>query len=199
MRISAFSDLHRDLDAARAVVDASEGADVLLGAGDYGTRGEGTRELLDVLATARCPLVLVWGNHDDVADVRNCASTHEHVHVLHGSGVEIGGRKFFGLGGETPIRNDADWNFGVGDDEARALLAGCPGGAFLLTHNPPLGHADEQRDGSHEGSAAILGAIQRSLPPLHMCGHIHNAWGRSSAIGVTAVHNIGPTAVPFHV
>ena len=176
MRVVAFSDLHRDLDAARAVVAASEGADVVIGAGDYGTHGEGAREVLDILSAVACPLVLVWGNHDDVAEVRSVRG--DRVHILHGTSAWIGGAVFFGLGGETPIRNDADWNVGVNDDEARRLLRECPDGAVLVTHNPPLGHADDQRDGSHEGSVAILEAIERCRPPLHLCGHIHNAWGQ---------------------
>jgi hypothetical protein len=29
-------------------------------------------------------------------------------------------------------------------------------------------------------------------PRLHLCGHIHHAWGTSGVIGECSVHNLGP-------
>ena len=64
MRVLAFSDLHRDQDAARAIVAASVEADVVIGAGDFATRREGLMERLDRSQDneemARCAAILIY-------------------------------------------------------------------------------------------------------------------------------------------
>jgi len=49
VRILAFSDLHRDRDAAEAIANASADADLVVGAGDFATMGRGHADTLDVL------------------------------------------------------------------------------------------------------------------------------------------------------
>lgn len=99
MKIVAFSDLHRDIAAARAMVEAARDADVVVGAGDFGTVCQGVGEVLDVLRGLRCPFVFVHGNHDDVSAM----VAWDGAHFLHGSGVVIAGIPFYGVGGETPM------------------------------------------------------------------------------------------------
>jgi len=72
------------------------------------------------------------------------------------------------------------------------MLADCPTGGVLITHTPPFGIADIQKDGSHEGSRAIHQGIMRCRPRLNLCGHIQNAWGMTGSLGQTSVHNLGP-------
>ena len=193
MRIVAFSDLHRDRDAARAIV-AME-ADVVVGAGDFATRGEGAADTLDILRGLHCPFVLVHGNHDDPAELPTLVEGWPDAHVLHGRGVRIGGVDFYGIGGETPIRNSADWNAGQDEAESARLLGMCPPGAILVSHSPPLGHCDGQRDGSSEGSAALLRCVEETRPRHVLCGHIHHSWSSRSTLGPTAIYNIGPKAI----
>ena len=62
MKLLAFSDLHRDREAAERLVELASEADVVVGAGDYATIRIGlerTMETLSVIATAT---VLVPGN-----------------------------------------------------------------------------------------------------------------------------------------
>ena len=49
MRILALSDLHCDREAAKNIVTESAAADVVVGAGDFGIRGERSTELPDIL------------------------------------------------------------------------------------------------------------------------------------------------------
>ena len=195
MRILAFSDLHRDVAAARAIVDAAEKVDVVVGAGDFATRGEGAADTLAALRDLACPFVLVHGNHDDPDALRELLDGWTAAHLLHGTGVAIAGTTFFGLGGEVPVRNDVPWNSGLSEEEAASLLDACPSGAVLVTHTPPLGHCDRQRDGAHEGSAAVLECVERTRPSHVLCGHIHHAWGTRSAVEPTLIANIGPVPV----
>jgi predicted phosphodiesterase len=61
MRILAFSDLHRNRDAARDIVVASQDADIVVGAGDFATQGVGLRDTVDLLRAVAVPTVLVAG------------------------------------------------------------------------------------------------------------------------------------------
>lgn len=193
MKILAFSDLHRNCEIAQAIADVSRDADVVVGAGDFATRGEGLAETFDILRQITVPVVFVAGNHDNLAEMEEAMRGWHAAHLLHGKGVVIQGIPFFGLGYEIPAGTDTPWNQRLEEAEAEALLANCPEGAVLVTHSPPFGVADLQRNGEHEGSQAILSIIERQQPRIALCGHIHNAWGTKGVIGNCPVHNLGPS------
>jgi Icc-related predicted phosphoesterase len=199
MRILAFSDLHRKADIAQAILHASRDADVVVGAGDFATKGAGLSETIDVLRAFAVQTVFVAGNHDSLAELRTACRGNALIHVLHGEGVTIAGVPFFGVGFETPPGRDEPWNQRLGEAEAGKLLADCPQGAVLVTHSPPFGVADVQTTGVHEGSRSIRSAVEASKPRLHLCGHIHHAWGMSGAIDGCPVYNLGPSLNWFAV
>ncbi len=199
MKILAFSDLHRDAEAARTIVASSADADVLVGAGDFANRGQGAAEIIEILRTANTPTVLISGNHDNSDELQNLCSRWPQGYFLNAQPVTLANITFFGLGGEIPQRNNAEWNEAISEEEASKALACCPNNAILITHMPPFGHADLQRDGTHDGSKSITMAIEEKQPVLHFCGHIHSAWGMSGKIGTTSVHNLGPTVNWFEL
>ncbi len=192
MKILAFSDLHRNLEVATAIVEASRDADVVVGAGDFATRGEGLAATFDILRAVAVPFILVAGNHDDPDEMRHALSGWPHPHLLQGHGVGIGSFHFFGLGLGIPRSGEEAWNRQLSEDEAATLLEACPEACVLVTHAPPFGVADLQHNGQHEGSQAIRAAIEARQPRLALCGHIHHAWGMTGMIGSTPVHNLGP-------
>ncbi|OYU49377.1 MAG: serine/threonine protein phosphatase [Rhizobiales bacterium PAR1] len=199
MKILAFSDLHRNHEIAQAIVDASMLADVVVGAGDFATKGEGLTDTLEILRHIPVPVVFVAGNHDCLAEMQGAMQNWRTAHLLHGTGAVIQGIPFFGLGYEIPAGADKPWNQRLEETEASDLLVNCPEGAVLVTHSPPFGVADLQRNGRNEGSRAILSIIEHRQPRLVLCGHIHNAWGMTGTIGSCRVHNLGPSVHWFEV
>jgi len=193
MKILACSDLHCDRDATLTVVRESASADVVVIAGDFGIRGKRSTELFSILKGINAPIVLVAGNHDNYDELRAHCDTQNKLHLLEGSECEIEGVTFFGIGGEIPSRGDAEWNATLTESQATALFDNAPDHQVLVTHTPPFGYCDLQKDGTHEGSEAISTAIQNSQPLLCLCGHIHNSWGTVEVLGSTTVHNLGPT------
>lgn len=199
MRILAFSDIHRDIERAQHIVGASRDADVVIGAGDFAICGEGSLDTLQVLKHCRCDVIIVHGNHDNISEMADFCTGWDRGHFLHGKSVEIGGLRFAGLGGEVPSRTVHAWNASETEEQAAAMLATLPPSSVIVTHTPPLGYADLQRDGSHEGSAAICDYIREQGPRLALCGHIHNAWGMTGTIGDTRVYNLGPKLNWFEI
>ena len=194
MRLLLFSDIHCDASAARSVVERSADADVLVCAGDLAVMREGLQEPVDILAASAPPAVLVAGNGESDEELAAACSGWANAHVLHGSGCEIGGVAFWGLGGGVPVTPFGSWSFDFSEDEAGELLSGCPEGAVLVTHSPPWGHVDATR-GRHFGSRAVLETIERARPRLVVCGHIHSCWTEESRVGDTRIVNAGPVGV----
>jgi hypothetical protein len=135
MRILAFSDLHRNRDIAHAIVDASREADVVVGAGDFATKGIGLHETIDLLCAVTVPTILVAGNHDRLDELRDACRDSETIHILHGEGVLIEGVSFFGLGFEIPAGRDERWNQRLDESEAAKR---CMPARVALSSSPML-------------------------------------------------------------
>lgn len=193
IKLLAFSDVHRDLDAARSLVERSAEADAVLAAGDFASVHEGLEEMIAALAPIERPTLLVPGNNETEEALRAACEGWDAATVLHGEAAEVEGVAFFGLGAGVPV-TPWDWSFDLDEEGAEAKLGGCPDGAVLLLHSPPQGHVD---DGM--GSEAILRAIEARRPPLAVCGHIHQCWGQEARVGPTRVANLGPQGTFFEV
>ncbi|MGD2044824.1 MAG: metallophosphoesterase family protein [Gemmatimonadota bacterium] len=194
MRLLLCSDIHCDEKAAQRLVDLSEDADVLVCAGDLAVMRTGLQKTVDVLSAATVPTVLVAGNGESTEELEKACQGWSAAHVLHGSGCEIEGVRFWGLGGATPVTPFGAWSYDIDDVEAAALLEECPEGCVLVTHSPPLGHVDRS-GGEHLGSKVILDTIRRAKPELAVCGHIHGCWTEESREGPTRIINAGPQGV----
>lgn len=192
MRLLLFSDLHRDGDAARSLVERAPEADVVVGAGDFATMRRGLEAVIDVLRGIERPTVLVAGNGESHEELLAACAGWGAARVLHGEAAEIDGVPFFGLGGGVPITPFGDWSWDLDEEEAARLLAGCPEGAVLVSHSPPAGHADRDSSGESLGSRSVLSAAKEANARLVVCGHVHASWGRRSSIGGTPVVNAGP-------
>ncbi len=195
MRLLLFSDLHCDRDAARRLVARAAQADVLVGAGDFGSSRRYTRDCLEELAEVCKPAVLVPGNNESLAELTAAAALWPSARVLHGSGSVIEGVPFFGLGGGVPVTPFGSWSWDFTEVEAESLLDDCPEACVLVSHSPPHGVLDMRSHGEHHGSRALRATIERCWPRLVVSGHIHACSGRWEWLGSTAVVNAGPDGI----
>ena len=199
MRLLLFSDLHTDLAAAASIVERAADFDALVGAGDFAVKRRGLTGIMVVLAAIETPTVLVPGNGESARELSEACHGWTAAHVLHGDGVDLGGVPFFGLGGGVPVTPFGPWSYDFTEDEARDLLAPCPEGAVLVSHPPPLGHADAGATGRHMGRPAVLETLARTRPRLGVCGHIHGSWGVVARAGDTPIVNAGPAGVNWRL
>ncbi len=195
MKLLLCSDVHCDHQAARALVRRSADADVLVVAGDLAVMRQGLQPVVDILSTAACPAVLVPGNGESVDELAHACRGWDGAHVLHGSGCEVDGVRFWGLGGAVPVTPFGEWSYDFTEDEARALLADCPTDAVLVAHSPPHGHVDQAREGEHLGSQAVVETVEAKQPRLVVCGHIHACWEQESTAHGVRIVNAGPRGV----
>ncbi len=193
MRILAFSDLHLSRPRAEALVQASRGVDLVIGAGDFCNARRGLDQAIALLSGLAAPLLAVNGNAESAEELRAAVEAFAPgATVLHGEGAEIGGLRFFGLGCGVPPTPFGPWSCDLTEEEAAALLDRCAGVDVLVTHSPPKGVADRTSSGVSVGSTAIRAAIARLQPRLALCGHVHEGWGQEGRIGASRVVNLGP-------
>jgi len=189
MKILAFSDLHRDLEACAAIVTAARTADLVIGAGDFATRHKGLAETLAALAPVLDRAILVPGNNETEAALRAATTAR----VLHGEVAEVGGLHIAGIGAAVPPLPPMDWtSFDLSEKQATAMLDRINCADILISHSPPKGVADEIRGLGSIGSHAVRAAIERLKPRLVLCGHVHDCWGMTGRIGGSEVCNLGP-------
>lgn len=92
--------------------------------------------------------------------------------MLQGSGTQIAGVEFFGIGGGIPNTPFGASSYDFTEEQAAELLAGCPAGCVLVSHSPPKGAVDLSSRGQRLGSAAARGAVRigRSGPAVSCHG-----------------------------
>ncbi|MEZ6135149.1 MAG: metallophosphoesterase [Pirellulaceae bacterium] len=191
-RFLCFSDLHRDVTAARRLVELANEVDFVVGAGDFANRHEGLADTLDVLAEIEKPTILVPGNGETFLELQTATANWKSSTVLHGSGTEIEGISFWGVGGGIPVTPFGAWSYDFDEEQAAELLAGCPPQAILVVHSPPIDTVDQDSSGRVRGSTAIRDCVVRQQPRLVVCGHIHSDWGKQMELGPTRILNAGP-------
>ena len=199
MKLLALSDLHLSQKIADQILAEVDQADALLIAGNFAQKGQGLNDYLKVFSKISTPTVIVPGNHESLNALQAACENWSSVHILHGNAVDIAGQCFFGLGYEFPRRCFEGWNHYLDEAEAGALLEACPKAAVLLTHVPPFGVGDLQRNGAHEGSRVLRRFLETRPIKLHLCGHIHNAWGQGGWINGCWSQNLGPRLSWFEI
>ena len=117
MKLLVFSDVHCDHGAARSLVARSSDVDVLVCAGDLAVMRQGLQDVVDILAAAKCPAVLVAGNGESDRELETACAAWPGAHVLHGSGCEIDGVSFWGLGAAIPVTPFGSGSFDLSEEE----------------------------------------------------------------------------------
>lgn len=194
-KILAFSDMHRDLDRCAALVRQSENADLVIGAGDFGTARRGLGETIQALSPISKPFILVPGNSESFEELQAECAHFPNMQALHGSGTTWEGVPIFGIGGGIPVTPFGSWSYDFTEEEADALLSDCPAGGILVSHSPPNGTVDRTGSGESIGSLAVLCAIKRNRPKFCICGHVHACAGLKERIDDTLVVNAGPAGI----
>jgi uncharacterized protein len=192
MRILLFSDLHGDRAQLAKLMETE--ADLYVSAGDLVTWARGLDAMVEAMLPRRSQVVLLPGNHEHESHIE--AACHRYgFEALHGRTRELGeGWTLAGLGHSNPTPFDTPGEYT--EETIREKLTPFAGLAgertVLVCHCPPKGTVlDEAAPGKHLGSTAIAEHLAAHPPAWFFCGHIHEAWGRETALGPTRAINLG--------
>ncbi len=195
MKILAFSDLHLDETAARAILEAAPEADLVIGAGDFARQHTGLDAYMALFEPIADKAVFVAGNNESVDELRAASSAV----ILHGEAGRVDGLQIFGLGYGVPVTPFGPWSCDLSEAEAAEMLLAAEGADLIISHSPPKGVADRTSTGLSIGSTALHAAIEKVQPKLVFCGHVHDSWGTEGRIGASRVVNLGPTVNWFEI
>ncbi len=197
MRLLLFSDIHCHKQYCQNIVKLSQQADVVIGAGDFAMQRQGLEQTFKYLDGITKPFIIVPGNNEDDTQLETVCKNRPHIHILHGSGIDIDDLYFFGVGGGIPITPFGDWSFDISEEAAEDLLLDTPEHCILITHSPPKGILDRSSTGQSLGSVSIKNTVLKKQPRLNVCGHIHGSAGKTSQLGNTTIINAGPRGTFF--
>lgn len=199
MRLFAISDFHGKASLARAALAAASGADAIVICGDISDYGHGLREVCEVLSSFKGDVIVVPGNCDPPLEVEGACSEFGLTYA-HGRLVELGDIKVGAIGGST--KTPFNTPFELGEDEIASLLSRFSNSKNLVVavHCPPHGtKVDRTSTGVHAGSKALRGFIEREVPLLCVCGHIHERGGEEDVVGRTRVVNVARRGMLFEL
>ncbi len=192
MKLLLFSDIHASKKYCQDLVEMADDVDVVIGAGDFGKLRLGIKKTIRWLSGIKQPALIVPGNAESYDELRRVNNLWPSATVLHGSGIDLMGVKFFGIGGGIPITPFGSWSYDFSEEEAEDLLKECPEQGVLITHSPPKGLVDTSSRGQHLGSESIRKVVEEKKPRLVVCGHIHESGGKSVRMDDTVIVNAGP-------
>lgn len=187
MKIVAISDTHMYHNK----ITIPKG-DVLIHAGDYsryGTRSDliGFVEWLASLGHEH--KIFIAGNHDQYLEgvnpvivnkiIKNIVGEDSGITYLFDTSITIDGKKIYGSPWQPEFCN---WSFQAprGVEMAKKWNWIPHDTDILVTHGPPYGHGDFiPKDKRSVGCIELLKKIIKVQPYYHICGHIHEGYGRT--------------------
>lgn len=199
MKLLLFSDVHTNRRHCQNLIEMSKKADIVISAGDIGSLRMNLKKTIGWLSEIEKPTIMVPGNAESFDELKNACTIWPSATVLHGTGIERKGVLFFGIGGGIPVTPFGTWSYDFSEKEAEALLKDCPEDCVLISHSPPKGILDISSRGRHLGSKTIREVIEKKIPQLVVCGHIHESSGKTEILGKTTIVNAGPHGVYFEI
>jgi Icc-related predicted phosphoesterase len=159
--------------------------------GDFTFKGE-PRELIsfnsfihdlkEAKTIKKC--VVTYGNHEVMTEKDPWGMAKLYLpacELLHRSDDEIEGIKFYGLPDQLPFFN---WAYNSSEEKIAGFLKWVPDDVdVVVSHGPPYGILDRNREGQPCGSHALRDWIEEHQPKICVFGHIHE--GASANQGVT--------------
>ncbi|MBI2145662.1 metallophosphoesterase family protein [Candidatus Woesearchaeota archaeon] len=195
LRILAFSDLHGSEAALKILARKAKKADAIVCAGDFTVFEHNILRIMRKIDSLGKPVMLVNGNHEDPALVREICirlknTTFAHRGICHRP--EFPDYAFIGHGGEGFTHTSEDFErFATAAKSKIRQLQKQEKKIIFVTHQPP--HKTKlDYIWAHHGSKSYTTFDKKWQPALHVCGHLHETQGKTDRIGKTLAINPGP-------
>ena len=178
MKLVIISDTH----GKHAALKVPKG-DILIHAGDITNYGYES-EVMDFLSWFQKQphkhKIFIAGNHDFYLEKERQekikAIIPEDIIYLNDSGVTVDGLKIWGSP-ITPWYYNWAFNRHRGKPIAKHWKLIPDDTNILITHGPVFGILDEDANEKHVGCKDLLETVEKINPAVHICGHIHEAYG----------------------
>jgi uncharacterized protein len=181
MKVLFFSDIHSDLKALNRLMDQE--ADYYFSVGDLVSWARGLDQAGEILARRKGKVFVIPGNHESHRDIETFCNAYS-LQDMHSRSQTLAGVHLAALGYSNPTPFDTPGEYSEQEIASRLEPFAALSPLVLACHCPPYNTPlDEGHGGRHFGSTAIASFIDRVSPRYFLCGHIHEAEGKTARLG----------------
>ena len=189
MKILAFTDVHANKRMLKLIVKKAKGADLLVCSGDLSFFGKGLEESIKILLKANKKILIIHGNHELEEQIIRLEDKYNNIINIHKKPFIIDDYIFVGYGGD---------GFSIEDNKLEKYFESFykkfkkNNKLITITHAPPRDtKVDVMPILGHRGNLSITKIILNLKPLLHICGHLHEDFGKRDKLGRTLIVNPG--------
>ena len=193
MKIIAFTDVHGSLTALKRIENKvrTQKPDLIVCAGDISIFERGIVGLIRRLNKLKKKILIINGNHENVSTFIKLSKLFKNIIFIHKKCFIQDNLLFLGYGGG---------GFSIVDKEfektsikfQKIIKNNKDKKIILVTHAPPYKTKLDKLVGGHAGNKSIRKFIENNKIILHICGHLHENFGKEDMIGKTKIINPGP-------
>ena len=193
MKILAFTDMHLSSVAFKKIKSKvkKQKPDLLICAGDVSIFEEGLDFMLNKLNKFKKKILIIHGNHETDKVLKKLCSKYDNLIFMHKKYYKINGNIFFGYGGSGFSLIEPDF-YKTGEKFQKIIKKNKGKKIIFVTHAPPYKTKLDLIVGSHCGNKTFRNFIIRNKINLHICGHLHENFGKIDHIKKTHIVNPGP-------
>ena len=133
----------------------------------------------NILKRSTKPVLLLMGNDDGILGDGTEWTSEGNVVFIDQRKAKSGKYNFVGYQFTTPfVGGTFERTESRQTSDLSALQELIDPNTILISHGPPRGILDQDRDGKHVGSKALASTVRKKPVWLHLFGHIHGAFGQ---------------------
>ena len=194
MKLLTFTDIHGSLTALKRIEQKtkSENPDLLVCAGDISIFEHGIAGIFRRLNRLNKKIIMVHGNHEDGATYIKYSRIFKNIVFIHKRHFIENSLLFLGYGGGGFSQRDREFEHlekakfkdSINHNKGKKII--------LLTHAPPYKTKLDKLGRDYAGNKSLRDFIGKYKIDLHICGHLHENFGKEDKIKKTRIINPGP-------
>lgn len=194
MKLLVFTDTHGSLTALKRIEQKtkSQNPDLLVCAGDISMFEHGIGMILRKLNRLNKKVIIIHGNHEDDSTFRKYSRIFRNITFIHKNHHIEDNALFLGFGGGGFSQRDKEFENLANERFKKIILENKDKKIILVTHAPPYGTKLDKLGKNHAGNKSIKNFIEKNKIDLHICGHLHENFGKEDRIKKTKLMNPGP-------
>ncbi len=188
MRILSFVDMHGSVNAFKKIKEKAENSDIIICAGDFSVWGKAQESILRQFNSLKKPFIIIPGNHESDAELKSFCREFKNLSYAHKRLLKVDDFLIIGYGGGGFSQREEGFEDFVEDVKEELKNKKI----ILVTHGPPYGTEVDKINSDYKGCKSFKKFIDKYNPLIHICGHLHETWGKKQLYNNTLILNPGP-------
>ena len=194
MKLLAFTDIHGSLTALRRIGQKVklQNPDLLVCAGDISIFEHGIAGIFRRLNKLGKKIIIVHGNHEDDSTYSKYSRIFKNIIFIHKKHFIENNVLFLGYGGGGFSQRDKEFEKLAATAFKKLIQNNKDNKIILVTHAPPYKTKLDKLGRDYAGNKSFRDFIEKYKIDLHICGHLHENFGKEDTIKKSRVINPGP-------